>query len=110
MTSRLVLIPLIAALAYETIRFSASHQRNLLVKLITVPNLTLHKSMLRRLALVRLTTRQPQNDQIEVAIHAMETALAADRGEDTGDNLGSPADEEQGVGPGTARLARPTPV
>ena len=42
-TSRLVLIPLIAALAYETIRFSASHQRNLLVKLITVPNLTLQR-------------------------------------------------------------------
>lgn len=83
-TSRLVLIPLIAALAYETIRFSASHQKNLLVRMITVPNL----------ALQMLTTRQPQDDQIEVAIHAMETALAADRGEDTEASLDLPADDK----------------
>jgi len=68
--SRVVLLPLIAAVAYEVIRFSGMHQGNPLVRLITGPSL----------ALQALTTRQPEDDQIEVAIHAMNLAMAADEG------------------------------
>ena len=68
--SRVILIPVIAGLAYEVIRFSGAHQDNPLVRLITAPSLLLQK----------LTTRQPEDAQIEVAIHAMNTVLAADEG------------------------------
>ena len=67
-TSRIVLIPIIAAISYEVIRFSGFHSNNPVVRLITIPNL----------ALQGLTTRQPDDDQIEIAIHAMEHAIDAD--------------------------------
>ena len=68
-TSRIVFIPLIAAVAYEVIRLSGRYEDNPLVRLISTPNLLLQK----------LTTRWPDDDQIEVAVAAMETALEADR-------------------------------
>lgn len=68
--SRIVLIPLIAAVSYEVIRFSGRHASNPLVHLITAPSL----------ALQSLTTRQPDDDQIEIAITAMQQAQLADRG------------------------------
>ncbi len=68
--SRVVLIPVVAGLAYEVIRFSGAHQGNSLVRLVTGPSLLLQK----------MTTRQPDDDQIEVAVHAMSTVLAADEG------------------------------
>ena len=67
--SRIIFIPLIAAVAYEVIRWSGRYQGNPLVKLISAPNLLLQ----------RLTTRWPDDDQIEVAVAAMQTALDADR-------------------------------
>ena len=70
LTSRIVLIPFVAAVSYETIRFSGFHASNPLVRLVMMPSL----------ALQRLTTRQPEDGQIEVAIAAMEHALAADEG------------------------------
>ncbi|MGH2542270.1 MAG: DUF1385 domain-containing protein, partial [Ardenticatenaceae bacterium] len=69
-SSRILLIPIIAALSYEVIRFSSFHTGNPLVKLITGPSL----------ALQSLTTKQPDDQQIEVAIAAMNHALAADEG------------------------------
>ena len=66
--SRIVLVPLIAAVSYEIIRFSGRHAGNPLVGLITAPSL----------ALQSLTTRQPDDDQIEIAITAMQQAQAAD--------------------------------
>ena len=66
--SRIVLIPFVAAVGYEAIRFSGAHRDNPLVQLIAAPSL----------ALQSLTTRQPDDDQIEVAIAAMEQALAQD--------------------------------
>ena len=68
--SRIVLLPVIASLGYEVIRFSGFHSGNPLVRLLTGPSL----------ALQTLTTRQPDDGQIEVAIAAMEHALAADAG------------------------------
>ncbi len=67
--SRIVLVPLIAAVSYEVIRFSGRHASNPLVALITAPSL----------ALQALTTRQPDDDQIEIAIAAMRQAQEADK-------------------------------
>lgn len=58
--TRVLLIPVIAGLAFEYIRFTARHLSNPLVKLLVVPNL----------ALQRLTTREPDARMLEVAIAA----------------------------------------
>ena len=68
-TSRVILIPAIAAASYEIIRWSGRYANNPLVSLITRPSLVLQK----------LTTRPPEDDQIEVAIAAMKRAVEADR-------------------------------
>jgi uncharacterized protein YqhQ len=75
--SRVVLIPVIAGLSYELIRFQARHVHNTLVKLLLGPSM----------ALQRLTTRQPQNEQIEVALAALKQVLEADK---TADETPSP--------------------
>ena len=82
--SRIVLVPLIAAVSYEIIRFSGRHAGNPLVALITAPSL----------ALQSLTTRQPDDDQIEIAITAMEQAQAADGIRASG--IGSQPSEDTG--------------
>ena len=66
--SRVLLLPVIAAVSYEVIRFSGRHQAAMIGKMIAAPGLWLQ----------RLTTREPDDSQIEVAIRAMETAVAAD--------------------------------
>ena len=66
--SRIVLIPFIAAASYELIRLSGRYSSNPLVGLITGPSL----------ALQALTTREPEDDQIEIAIEAMKRALEVD--------------------------------
>jgi uncharacterized protein YqhQ len=67
-TSRIVLVPLIASVSYEVIRFSGFHPNSPLVQLIAQPGLVLQ----------RLTTREPDDGQIEVAIAAMEEAISVD--------------------------------
>ena len=67
-TSRVVLIPIIASVSYEVIRFSGFHPDSPLVQLITLPGLVLQ----------RLTTREPEDGQIEVAIAAMKEAISVD--------------------------------
>lgn len=67
--SRVLLLPVIAGIAYEFIRFSAKHQDKWLVRLVTKPNL----------ALQRLTTREPDEEMLEVAIVAFERVLAFER-------------------------------
>ncbi len=67
--SRLLLLPVIAGIAYEFIRFSARHQDNALVRFISRPNL----------ALQRLTTREPDDSMLAVAIVALEHVLAHER-------------------------------
>ena len=66
--SRVLLLPVIAAVSYEIIRFSGRHQSAIIGKVLAAPGLWLQ----------RLTTRQPDDMQIEVAIEAMEAAVAAD--------------------------------
>jgi uncharacterized protein YqhQ len=64
LASRIVLIPLIAMLAYEFIRFAGRHRHNPIVKVLIVPFLLTQK----------LTTREPDDKQIEVAIAAFNGA------------------------------------
>lgn len=66
--SRIVLLPVIAGISYELLRLSGARAGNALVRLIAYPSLSLQA----------LTTRQPEDQQIEVAICAMQGALAAD--------------------------------
>tara|TARA_Y100000588_G_scaffold192400_1_gene206418 strand:+ start:368 stop:1240 length:873 start_codon:yes stop_codon:yes gene_type:complete len=66
--SRVVFVPLIAALSYEVIRWSGKNSGKSWVRIVTGPSL----------ALQSLTTSSPDDDQIEVAIAAMELAIEAD--------------------------------
>lgn len=68
--SRIVLLPLIAGLSYEVLKWSAKNDNNPLVKLIITPGL----------ALQRLTTREPDDSQLEVAIRSMNEALEMNAG------------------------------
>ncbi len=68
--SRIILVPLIASISYEVIRFSGAHANNPLVKFIVYPSLALQK----------LTTRQPDDAQIEVAVCALKHAIDVDSG------------------------------
>lgn len=63
--SRIILLPLLTALAYEVIRFGGMHRGNRLVMALFAPNLWLQA----------LTTREPDESQMVVAIAAMEAAL-----------------------------------
>jgi uncharacterized protein YqhQ len=66
--SRIVLIPVIAGVAYELIRFGARHYGNALVRAIYSPGLWLQS----------LTTRPPDHGMLEVSIAALKDCLAAD--------------------------------
>jgi uncharacterized protein YqhQ len=70
--SRILLIPVIMALGYEVIYFGARHTHNWLVKIILAPGLFLQA----------LTTGEPDDKQIEVAIAAMNKALEIDGAEE----------------------------
>src|SRR2546430_2446039 len=66
--ARVVLIPLIAGLAYEVIRFSARHLDSKACRALIQPGLWLQ----------RITTKEPDDQQLEIAIVALKTALAYD--------------------------------
>jgi uncharacterized protein YqhQ len=66
--SRIALLPVIAGVSYELIRFAAKRQGGLLA-ILTRPGLWLQ----------RVTTQPPSNEQTEVAIHALERAMALER-------------------------------
>jgi uncharacterized protein YqhQ len=63
--SRILLLPLIAGLAYELIRFAGRHTDNRALMTLLAPGLWLQ----------RLTTREPTLDQIEVSIRALREVL-----------------------------------
>ncbi len=63
--SRVVLMPVIAGVSYEIIRFAGNHDDNPLVHFAIMPGLLLQK----------LTTRQPDDSQIEVAIASLKAVL-----------------------------------
>jgi len=67
-TSRVVLIPVIAAIAYEVIRLGGAFEQSPVTRALMWPNL----------ALQSLTTRQPDDAQVEVALRALGEVLAAE--------------------------------
>jgi uncharacterized protein YqhQ len=66
--SRLLLIPVIAGIGYEILRFGARNRNNPIVKAVMAPGILVQM----------ITTKQPSDDQIEVAIVSMQQALEAD--------------------------------
>src|SRR6478672_2425918 len=63
--TRIVLLPVIAGIAYELIRFAGKHQDNRILTSLLAPGMWLQ----------RLTTREPSLDQIEVSIRALKEVL-----------------------------------
>lgn len=66
--SRVLLVPVVAGIAYEWVRFAAMHRQNPVVRALIQPNLWLQ----------RLTTNPPSHDIIEVAIVALQHVLRAE--------------------------------
>lgn len=69
--SRIVLLPVIAGLAYEVIRYAGMHQDNRVLMTLLAPGLWLQ----------RLTTREPTDDQVEVSICALKRVLEREASE-----------------------------
>jgi uncharacterized protein YqhQ len=69
--SRVVLIPVIAAISYELLQLGARHRNRRLVRWIWSPGIWVQA----------ITTKQPTDDMIEVAIVSLEQALTADGAE-----------------------------
>src|SRR5881227_749876 len=68
--SRILLLPVIAGIAYELIRFAGKHSRNRVLMTLLAPGLWLQ----------RLTTREPSLDQLEVSIRALREVLSLESG------------------------------
>ncbi len=66
--SRLVLVPIVSGLSYEMIRLSAPRCRKGFFRMVVLPGLGLQ----------RITTKEPSDDQLEIAIHALKEALELD--------------------------------
>jgi uncharacterized protein YqhQ len=78
--SRILLLPLIAGISYEYLRLTARFAHQPLIRAIVAPNLGLQK----------LTTNDPDDKMVEVAIKALKTVLAR---EDARASSGSPSAE-----------------
>ena len=66
--SRVVLIPVIAGISYELLRFGARHRESRFIRWVFQPGIWVQK----------ITTKQPTDDMLEVAIVSLEQALLAD--------------------------------
>jgi uncharacterized protein YqhQ len=71
--SRIVLIPVVAGVAYEYMKFTARRKDNPLVRALAAPNLVMQ----------RLTTREPDDSMLEVAILALKRVLEMEEDADT---------------------------
>jgi uncharacterized protein YqhQ len=69
--SRILLLPVIAGLAYELIRYAGKHQDNRVLMTLLAPGLWLQ----------RLTTREPSDDQVEVSIQALQRVMEKEAAE-----------------------------
>jgi len=83
--SRLLLLPAVAGVSYEVLRFTGRHFDRLWVRVLAKPGLWLQ----------RLTTAEPTDDMLEVAIAALERVIAPPQGGSEG---------EAGVGDGRERV------
>ena len=73
--SRIALIPVIAVISYEIMKFGASHSRNPVVRVLLAPGLLLQT----------MTTREPDDSQIEAAISALNEVIEIDKAADSDD-------------------------
>ncbi len=64
---RILLVPVIAAVSYEVLKFGAARRENGVWRLLFLPGIWVQK----------ITTKQPDDDMIEIAICAMQEGLAA---------------------------------
>jgi uncharacterized protein YqhQ len=64
--TRLALIPFIAGVSYEIIKLTSRRRNSRFMRLVMLPGLWLQ----------RLTTKEPSEDQIQVAITSLEEVLA----------------------------------
>ena len=71
MALRLVLLPVVVGISYECIRYAGRHD-NLLTRILSAPGLWLQ----------RLTTKEPEDEMLEVAIRALEMVLPEEQGAD----------------------------
>jgi uncharacterized protein YqhQ len=69
--SRIILIPIIAAISYELLQLGARHRSHAIVRWLWSPGIWVQA----------ITTKQPTDDMIEVAIVSLEQALIADGNE-----------------------------
>ena len=70
--SRIIFIPIIAALGYEVTYFGARHIKNVLVRMVLTPGLLLQA----------LTTGEPDDSQLEVALTALKKVVEIDQTEE----------------------------
>ncbi|WP_438318583.1 DUF1385 domain-containing protein [Candidatus Caldatribacterium sp. SIUC1] len=63
--SRVLVVPLVAGLAYEAVKLLSRHRQSLVARLVSLPGLWLQY----------LTTREPDRDQLEVAFAALRGSL-----------------------------------
>jgi len=68
---RVILIPVLGAVSYEVLRFSDRHRNSKIMKLLVMPGL----------ALQHLTTREPDDDMITVALEAVNEVIKLRQGE-----------------------------
>jgi len=71
--SRIALIPVIAAISYEIMKFGAGHINNKIVRVLLAPGLMLQA----------ITTREPDDSQLEAAISALNEVIEIDRAADS---------------------------
>jgi uncharacterized protein YqhQ len=69
LASRVIVIPLVAGIAFEFIMWSARHQDSALVRALVWPGLQLQK----------LTTREPSDDMVEVAMASLKKVLSMEK-------------------------------
>ena len=62
---RILLMPLVAGLSYEVIRYAAKKESGAIFKMMTLPGIWLQN----------ITTQEPDDDQLEVAIEALNESL-----------------------------------
>jgi uncharacterized protein YqhQ len=71
--SRIALIPVIAVISYEIMKFGAGHIKNKIVRILLAPGLMLQA----------ITTREPDDSQLEAAISALNEVIEIDKAADS---------------------------
>jgi uncharacterized protein YqhQ len=74
--SRIALIPVIAVISYEIMKFGAGHINNPVVRILLAPGLLLQA----------ITTREPDDSQLEAAISALNEVIKIDGAADSSDS------------------------